>query len=222
MKDGFPANYPRPVEHRPEPAADPGGQSERRERAASSSSPCGVERQFGADFVVSADFVGNVGRNIARPAQPQPAGQRQRRRGRTRTSRTSSGATRSAVALPRDRPRRSRSASPTATATASPTRSASPSDQAPEHLAATSGAAAGHQRHRRRGKARATSTSATASSATSSSSCRSAPDRRSTWAGVGSAILGGWTVSGIYTARIGPAVHGDAGLARGRHAGCRT
>ena len=39
LRDGFPANYLDPVEHRAEPAADPRREPERRERAASISSP---------------------------------------------------------------------------------------------------------------------------------------------------------------------------------------
>ena len=192
---------PRPGEHRAEPAAHPRRQSERRERDV----PAVRGRRRASarrDFVVSADFVGNFGRNIAvlrnlnQPANGNGA------RPYPNFSATSSGATRSgesdyygarllgrAALLERlQLPRRLH-------------------DQRRDGSGARAsggelGPAAGHQRHRGVGRAERLRRASPASSRTSSSNCRSAPTslrprpRRQR-------VLRGWTVSGIFTARTG-------------------
>ena len=77
---------------------------------------------------------------------------------------------------------------------------ARPGAGAPERVV---GPAAERARPRGVGRRRATSTSATASSPTSSPSCRSARASRTLQDGVAGKILGGWLVSGIYSARSG-------------------
>jgi outer membrane receptor protein involved in Fe transport len=64
LRDGFPANYLDPASIQPNRltirAANASGENAMNQQLAA-----GVERQIGREFVVSADFVGNIGRNLA-------------------------------------------------------------------------------------------------------------------------------------------------------------
>ncbi len=161
----------------------------------------GGERQIGADFVVSADFVGNFGRNIAvlrnlnqplngNGPRPYPDFSHIQWRDPAGTSSTSASISR----------RRSASAQGLSYRIAYTLSDAK--DEAPEHLAASSGRPQDTNdieawegpsdfdvRHRFVGNFVA--------------QLPFGPDGRYVRDGVGGAILGGWTISGIYTARSG-------------------
>ncbi|MEZ5287966.1 MAG: TonB-dependent receptor [Vicinamibacterales bacterium] len=200
LRDGFPATTSDPANvvysRLPIRAANPSGVNAQFQQFAA-----GIERQLGREFVVSADFVGNIGRNIAvlrnlnqpangNGARPYPdfahiqwrdpiGESRYRGVDVSAEKRFGSGYSwRVAYTLSDSR------------------------DQAPEHLAATSGRQQDTNdieawegpsdfdvRHRFVGNFVA--------------ELPFGDGRAVDLGGVGNAVLGGWTVSGIYTARSG-------------------
>ena len=200
MRDGFPANYLDPsnivLSRLLIRAANPSG-----ENASFDQFSIGGERQMGADFVVSADFVGNFGRNIAvlrnlnqplngNGPRPYPDFSHIQWRDPAGTSKY--------VGVDFAAEKRFRQGLSYRIAyTLSDAK-----DEAPEHLAASSGRPQDTNdieawegpsdfdvRHRFVGNFVA--------------QLPFGPDGRYVRDGVGGAILGGWTVSGIYTARSG-------------------
>jgi outer membrane receptor protein involved in Fe transport len=200
MRDGFPANYLDPsnivLSRLLIRAANPSGES-----ASFDQFSLGGERQVGENFVVSADFIGNFGRNIAvlrnlnqplngNGPRPYPDFSHIQWRDPVGTSKY--------YGVDFSAEKRFRQGLSYRVAyTLSDAR-----DEAPEHLAASSGRPQDTNnidawegpsdfdvRHRFVGNFVA--------------QLPFGPDGRYVREGVGGAILGGWTVSGIYTARSG-------------------
>jgi outer membrane receptor protein involved in Fe transport len=200
MRDGFPSNYLDPsnivLSRLLIRAANPSGES-----ASFDQFSLGGERQVGDDFVVSADFVGNFGRNIAvlrnlnqplngNGPRPYPDFSHIQWRDPAGTSKYFG------VDFAAEK-RFSQGLSYRVAYTLSDAK-----DEAPEHLAASSGRPQDTNdieawegpsdfdvRHRFVGNFVA--------------QLPFGPDGRYVRDGVGGAILGGWTISGIYTARSG-------------------
>ena len=212
LNNGFPAGFLDPNDRRGlltrarVRAIDPDSQDTRIQQYS-----VGFQGQLGADFVLSLDAVGTSGGDLATLAQPEPA----RRWPETRAAAVPGvrlhrvprhdarrRATRASTS-------RSSGASSPAGASASPTRSARRTDDSGEHL----------------------NTGRTASPRTATTSPRGRGPRdydvrhrfvgnfiaelpfgegkRWATAGVGKAILGGWTLAGIYTIRTGLPLHGE-------------
>ena len=214
-KNGIPGELPRRAEPRSRGRSAPDQAHPRGDQDAPKTTinqaSFGFQRELMKGIVLNARLRLDQGHEPRLPGQPQPAAaergrqQRPRRPALSRTSASSSGAPRTASPSTRASTSASRSASRTATASASPTRSATRKDR---HLRA-----ALHP-----GLERASRRTPATSSAWYGPSDYDVRHRLAInfvvelpfgkgkkWAtdGFGAALLGDWTVSGIYTYRSG-------------------
>ena len=206
MQDGFPPNFLDPANI--DVAASMLRASDRNSpRTMVQQFGGGIERQIGDDFVASADFVGSMTDHLAvlRNINQTTAGHARRQRAAAVPDLRQRPVARDdrRGELQRDGPVVREAVHARATATACLYTFGSARDQAPEHLNASSGRPQNGRDLRVVGRAERLRHPSPARRPTSSPSCRSARGSRTLQDGVAGKILGGWLVSGIYSARTG-------------------